>query len=191
VFGLPLVSHRPFHSIPETPEPRTPTAPESKTAAATKSSIVNTKTKFVGTSKTNIVTSTQFALKTAPELPERGFQKAIIEKVAKETGIEKDVDINRIRITLLLDAKDSNGKNYVIEKLYNMGANGRGTSTILKDYLDWSGIEIADEDVYGFDCNAAMKGHAVIVNVGYHVTGAKVTPYIKSFHPEDYNVMID
>jgi hypothetical protein len=135
--------------------------------------------------KTNIVKSTKFALRTRPSLPEPGLHNVVIGELTNETGMENGAEINRIRLPVL-GVKDSHGNPFTLDKVYNMGEHGRGLSALLKDYVTWSGIEVAREDVYGFDCNAAMSGQPVVVNVRYHVQGANVTAYIKSFHRPGY-----
>ena len=85
-----------------------------------------------------------------------------------------------------LAEKDAKGNNYVLDRLYNIGENGRGLNALCQDYLAWSGIEVAKDELYSFDCNAAMKDKPVVVDVGYHVNGTKVTAVIKSFHPAGY-----
>jgi hypothetical protein len=94
-------------------------------------------------------------------------------------------------MSVILGTKTADGKNFVLDKIYKIGENGRGLSTLLNDYSDWSGIEVAKEDIYGFDCNAAMKSQPIVVDVGYHVNGVKVTAYIKSFHPAGYTGAVE
>jgi hypothetical protein len=146
---------------------------------------MKTMKKVVGPVKTNIVTSTQFVLKTPPALPAKGLHSVATGEVINETGIENNVEINRMRLPVL-GVKDSKGNPYPLEKVYNTGENGRGINALCKDYHAWSGVELTKEDLYGFDVNAAMKDQPVVVDIGYHVNGLKVTAYIKSFHPAGY-----
>lgn len=147
--------------------------------------MINT-TKLVSQSKTNIVKSSQFVLKTAPSLPSQGLHNnAVIGEVVNETGTEDGVEINRIRLPIL-GVKDTNGNAHPLDKVYNIGENGRGINALCKDYLAWSGIELAKEDLYGFDVNTAMKDKPVVVDIRYRVEGVKVVPYVKTFHPAGY-----
>ena len=147
---------------------------------------MKTNKQSVGSVKNNIVKRTQFVLKTPPALPVKGLHSAVIGEVTNETGIENDVEINRIRVPISLAEKDAKGNNYVLDRLYNIGESGRGLNALCQDYLAWSGIEVAKDELYSFDCNAAMKDKPVVVDVGYHVNGTKVTAVIKSFHPAGY-----
>ena len=142
--------------------------------------------KVIGPINTNIVKSTKFVLMTSAALPAKGLQNAVIGEIVNETGIEKRVEINRIRVPVSLEEKNSGGQNHVLDKVYNIGENGRRLGYLLNDYYDWSGIKVDAEDMYGFDLADALNGKSVVVDVGYHVIGSRPTPYIKSFHPAGY-----
>lgn len=139
--------------------------------------------KIVGPSKTNIKTSTKFVLKAPIALPKKGLHNAVIGAVTNETGMENYVEINRIRVSVILAEKDSKGNNYTLDKIYNVGADNRRLKPLLQDYFAWSGVRVEKDDIYAFDCSDAMNGKAVVVDVGYHINGSKVTAYIKSFLP--------
>jgi hypothetical protein len=121
-------------------------------------------------------------LRTQLALPEKGPHSAVISDVTNESGVENFVEINRVRVPLT-GIKDTNGNPYILEKVYNIGTNGRGFSALLSDYFAWSGIKVAKDEVYGFDVPAAMNGKPVVIDIGYHVIGSKVTAYIKGFYP--------
>ena len=139
---------------------------------------MKTENKLIGSSKTNIIKNTKFVLRTQLALPEKGLHSAVIGDVTNESGVENFVEINRIRVPVT-GVKDSNGNPVALEKVYNIGSNGRGFTALLGDYSAWSGIKVAKDEVYGFDVPGAFNGKAVVVEVGYHVTGSKVTPYIR------------
>jgi hypothetical protein len=137
----------------------------------------------VGPSKTNIVKSTQFVLRTPLALPTKGLHNAVIGEVTKEEGMENYAEINRVRVPVILEQKASDGKPHNLDKVYNVGADGRRLKPLLQDFYAWSGVNVAKEDIYTFDLCAAMNGKAVVVDVGYHINGTKVTAYIKAFYP--------
>ncbi len=78
---------------------------------------MTTSNKVVGPSKTNIVKSTRFVLKTPIALPTKGLHRAVIGEVTNETGMENYVEINRIRVPVILEEKDSKGTNCILDKL--------------------------------------------------------------------------
>jgi DNA-binding HxlR family transcriptional regulator len=102
---------------------------------------------------------------------------------ATETGNENGNDFNRLKLVVQLDAKDTKGRPFNVDKAYNLLPNGRGLNAFMKDYQSWAGSELTEEAMYEFDGDTMMKGKAVMVEIDHTEKGKEMIPVIKSFNP--------
>lgn len=128
--------------------------------------------------------TTRFTLVARPELPPKGRNSGLITVVEQLTGTDKGKEINRMDITVQLDAKDSKGQPFILTRSYNLGENGRGLGLFLKDYCAISGVKLTITDLYDFNPES-LKGTRVFPEVEFSQVGKEVTAVMKGFLPPE------
>jgi len=117
-----------------------------------------------------------------PQMAPKGKNPGVFREITLESGTDAGgLEYSRLQIAIELQAKDSSDKPYRVAKEYNL--LGRGLATFRKDYSNWSGRQLTDDDLVAFDADAQMKDKPVVVDVDHRSDGKKVTMVAGEFYP--------
>jgi hypothetical protein len=118
---------------------------------------------------------------TIPEIPAPGDHTGTFTKVSIETGKdENNVDFKNLVAGVELEAEDSAGKPFQLNKTYNINFT-RGLTAFRNDYFDWSGHKLTDYELSKFDADKLMKGKPVKLVIRHRKDGKKFVPVIDRF----------
>jgi len=107
------------------------------------------------------------------EIPAPGEHAGVFTKVSIKTGKdENNVDFKHLVSGVELDATDSTGKKFQLEKTYNINFP-RGLTAFRNDYYDWSGRKLTDYELSKFDAEMLMNGKPVKLVVRHRKDGKK------------------
>src|SRR5690348_11418836 len=80
------------------------------------------------------------------DVPAIGQHKGIFTDIRTASGKDAEGnELNHLIVTVELEATDSAGKQYQLEKKYNL--LNRGLATFRNDYKSWSGKKVSDKDL--------------------------------------------
>ena len=115
------------------------------------------------------------------EIPAPGEHTGVFTKVFIKTGKdENNVDFKHLVSGVELDAKDSTGKKFLLERTYNIGI-GRGVTAFRNDYFDWSGRKLTDYELSKFDADTLMNGKPVKLVIRHRKDGKKSVAVVDRF----------
>ena len=118
---------------------------------------------------------------TIDEIPAPGDHTGVFTKVSIKTGKdENDVDFKHLVSGVELDATDSTGKKFQLEKTYNINLS-RGLTAFRNDYFDWSGHKLTDYELNKFDADKLMNGKPVKLVVRHRKDGKKSVAVIERY----------
>ena len=115
------------------------------------------------------------------EIPPTGEQTGVFTKVSIKTGKDEDgVDFKHLISGIALDATDSSGTKFLLEKTYNLNLP-RGITAFRNDYFDWSGRKLSDYELSKFDADTLMNGKPVKLVLRHRKDGKKSVAVIDRF----------
>ena len=115
------------------------------------------------------------------ELPAPGEQTGVFTKVAIKTGRDENgVDFKNLVSGVELEATDSAGKKFQLEKTYNITI-ARNLTAFRNDFTDWSGRKLTDYELSKFDAEKLMNGKAVKMVIRHRKEGKKSVAVIDRF----------
>ena len=119
---------------------------------------------------------------TIDEIPAPGeHHTGVFTQVCIKTGKdENNVEYKHLVSGVELDATDSTGKKFQLEKTYNINL-GRGLTAFRNDYSDWSGHKLTDYELSKFDAEKLMNGKPVKLVVRHRKDGKKSVAVIDRF----------
>lgn len=122
-----------------------------------------------------------FQLIQIAEIPAPGEQTGVFTQVTIKTGKDENgVDFKHLVAGVELDAQDSAGKKFQLEKTYNINLS-RGVTAFRNDYFDWSGRKLTDYELAKFDAEKLMNGKPVKLAVRHRKDGKKTVPVIDRY----------
>jgi len=115
------------------------------------------------------------------EIPHPGEQTGVFTKVSIKTGKDENgIEFKHLVSGVELDAMDSTGKKFQLEKTYNISFP-RGLTGFRNDYFDWSGHKLTDYELSKFDAEKLMNGKPVKLAVRHRKEGKKTVAVIDRF----------
>lgn len=115
------------------------------------------------------------------EIPAPGEHTGIFTQVAIKTGKDENgIDFKLLASGLELDAKDSAGTKFKLEKTYNLNF-ARSLTGFRNDFTDWSGRKLTDYELAKFDAEKLMNGKPVKVVIRHRKEGKKSVAVIDRF----------
>jgi hypothetical protein len=116
------------------------------------------------------------------DLPPSGRQLGNILDVTTVAGKNEDgMDFKDLVLRAELDATDKAGKKYQLEKRYNV--LGLGLSKFRRDFKDWSGRKLKDQDLVAFDADTLMKGQRATFEIKPRKEGKQMVAVINRLLP--------
>ncbi len=114
------------------------------------------------------------------DIPKPGEHDGVFTQVSIKTGKDEDgIDFKHLVAGIELDATDSAGKKFRLEKTYNIKLL-RGVTAFRNDYFTWSGQKLTDYALSKFDENL-MNGKPVKLVIRHRKEGKKLVPVIDRF----------
>ena len=118
---------------------------------------------------------------TIEEIPAPGNHTGVYTSVSIKTGKDENgVEFKHLIAGIELDATDSAGKKFQLEKIYNINVP-RGLTAFRNDYFDWSGHKLTDYELSKFDAEKLMNGKPVKLVVRHRKDGKKSVAIIDRF----------
>jgi hypothetical protein len=115
------------------------------------------------------------------EIPPPGEQTGVNTRISTKSGKDDSgVEFNHLEWGVELDAMDSTGKKFQLNKTYNIGI-ARGITSFRNDYLAWSGHKLTDYELSKFDAEQLMNGKPVKLVVRHRKDGKKTVAVIDKF----------
>ena len=131
----------------------------------------------------NINTMKKIILKPAPNIAPRGEQSGVFHDITQSivTDANEAQTANNLSLVVQLDATDPMGKNYQVQKKYNL--LGRGFASFSKDFESWKGRPLTEDEIEGFDADVLLKGKKVVCIIKHRIDGKDTVPMVKAFLP--------
>lgn len=118
---------------------------------------------------------------TIEEIPAPGDQTGVFTQVSIKTGKDDNgVEFKNLVSGVELDATDSTGKKFQLEKTYNINFQ-RGLTAFRNDYFEWSGHKLTDYELSKFDAEKLMNGKPVKLVIRHRKDGKKTVAVIDRF----------
>jgi hypothetical protein len=115
------------------------------------------------------------------EMPPPGEQTGVFTKVSIQTGKDDvGIEIKKLNLDIELDAVDSAGKKFPLQKTYRVDLK-RGVTAFRNDFLAWSGRKLTDYELSKFDAEKLMKGKPVRLVVRHRKEDKKSVAVVDKF----------
>ena len=118
---------------------------------------------------------------TIDEIPAPGEHTGVFTQVSIKPGKDENgVEFKQLVAGVELDATDSTGKKFQLEKAYRINIP-RSLTAFRNDYFDWSGHKLTNYELNKFFPEKLMNGKPVKLAVRHRKDGKKLVPVIERF----------